>query len=174
MLPDSPYTAAISEYLNLWISDSLNIWISEYLNLWKSEYLNLWISDSPNLWMPPDLLYTAAISESLVFESLNLLISEYPNLWKSESLNLWIPPDSPYTAAISAGVLALQERGTLKVLKIRWWKKLRGGENTFLGHYLFGFILPQFWRKKFLSQRTERSLWSFRIFRSGYNIEQGL
>ena len=35
--------------------------------------------------------------------------------------------DSPYTAAISAGVLALQESGTLKELKIKWWEKERGG-----------------------------------------------
>ena len=28
---------------------------------------------------------------------------------------------------MSAGVLALQERGTLKQLKIRWWKESRGG-----------------------------------------------
>ena len=43
-----------------------------------------------------------------------------------------IPPDSPYTASISAGVLALQERGTLKSLKIRWWKKLRGGYSMII------------------------------------------
>ena len=48
-----------------------------------------------------------------------------------------MPPDSPYTAAISAGVLALQERGTLKVLKIRWWKKLRGGKNILLSGFCF-------------------------------------
>ena len=29
--------------------------------------------------------------------------------------------------------MALQERGTLKLLKIRWWKKLRGGEHFFWG-----------------------------------------
>ena len=35
--------------------------------------------------------------------------------------------DSPYTAAISAGVLALQETGKLKELKIKWWENERGG-----------------------------------------------
>ena len=32
-----------------------------------------------------------------------------------------ILPDSPYTRAISAGVLKLQEQGTLKKLKKKWW-----------------------------------------------------
>merc|ERR1719239_188810 len=48
-------------------------------------------------------------------------------LLDSKGYGIALPKDSPYTHAISAGVLALQERGTLKLLKIRWWKKLRGG-----------------------------------------------
>ena len=34
---------------------------------------------------------------------------------------------SPYTRAISAGILALQEKGILQKLKIKWWKEMHGG-----------------------------------------------
>ena len=34
---------------------------------------------------------------------------------------------SPYTKAISAGILALQEKGILQKLKIKWWKEMHGG-----------------------------------------------
>lgn len=48
-------------------------------------------------------------------------------LLDSKGYGIALPKDSPYTAAISAGVLALQESGTLKELKIKWWEKERGG-----------------------------------------------
>jgi len=54
-------------------------------------------------------------------------LKQLGGLLDSKGYGIALPKDSPYTAAISAGVLALQERGTLKLLKIRWWKKLRGG-----------------------------------------------
>merc|ERR1719412_2287737 len=54
-------------------------------------------------------------------------LKQLGGLLDSKGYGIALPKDSPYTAAISAGVLALQERGTLKVLKNLWWKKLRGG-----------------------------------------------
>eukprot|EP00090_Calanus_glacialis_P018188 TRINITY_DN28216_c0_g1_i1.p1 TRINITY_DN28216_c0_g1~~TRINITY_DN28216_c0_g1_i1.p1 ORF type:complete len:919 (-),score=157.38 TRINITY_DN28216_c0_g1_i1:468-3224(-) len=48
-------------------------------------------------------------------------------LLDSKGYGIALPKDSPYTAAISAGVLALQETGKLKELKIKWWENERGG-----------------------------------------------
>ena len=54
-------------------------------------------------------------------------LKQLGGLLDSKGYGIALPKDSPYTAAISAGVLALQEKGVLKALKIKWWKQLRGG-----------------------------------------------
>ncbi|KRT86242.1 hypothetical protein AMK59_1339, partial [Oryctes borbonicus] len=36
-------------------------------------------------------------------------------------------PDSPYRTAINEAILRLQESGTLRILKERWWKQMHGG-----------------------------------------------
>merc|ERR1719414_1969386 len=50
-------------------------------------------------------------------------LKQLGGLLDSKGYGIALPKDSPYTAAISAGVLALQESGTLKELKIKWWEK---------------------------------------------------
>jgi len=47
-------------------------------------------------------------------------------LLDSKGYGIALPKDSPYTRAISAGVLKLQEQGTLKKLKKKWWVKKHG------------------------------------------------
>ncbi len=47
----------------------------------------------------------------------------------SKGYGIALPPGSPYTKAISDGILELQEKGTLTVLKNRWWKVSSEGES---------------------------------------------
>ena len=47
---------------------------------------------------------------------------------------------SPYTRAISAGILGLQESGTLQKLKTKWWKEMHGGGQCVVS-YDFGLTV---------------------------------
>lgn len=54
-------------------------------------------------------------------------LTQIGGLLDSKGYGVALPPGSPYTRAISAGILALQEKGILQKLKIKWWKEMHGG-----------------------------------------------
>jgi len=54
-------------------------------------------------------------------------LTQIGGLLDSKGYGVALPPHSPYTKALSAGVLALQEKGILQKLKIKWWKEMHGG-----------------------------------------------
>jgi len=60
-------------------------------------------------------------------------LTQIGGLLDSKGYGVALPPGSPYTRAISAGILALQEKGILQKLKIKWWKEMHGGGQCVSG-----------------------------------------
>lgn len=48
-------------------------------------------------------------------------------LLDSKGYGIATPPESPYRGLISDAILQLQEKGTLQLLKNRWWSQKKGG-----------------------------------------------
>merc|ERR1719341_465990 len=109
-------------------------------------------------------------------------LKQLGGLLDSKGYGIGLPKDSPYTAAMTAGVLKLQESGTLQELKTRWWKvkdgcqKNDGGNSAqldlsnlggvfivLIGGVFVSMIIAVFeftWRQRKLAVDENESVWA--------------